>query len=142
MSFLLKLCSYVASKLIETDDGTAKDRLCLGALFASQIFIEVTNRNEGFGEFGQIGSFHVKVQDYFLALLWKAIEDNLSDVSLALTTCHPGITAETIRPYMMKIDYPNIFSFYHLTFQSLRHDFVSPFQNAYLMIAYDYYEYD
>lgn len=138
MSFLLKLCSYVASKLSEVDEGTVKDRLCLGALFVSQIFTEVTNRNEGFGEFGQIG---VEVQDYFLALVWKAIEDNLSDFSLALATCHPGITAEAIRPYMMKTDHTNIFSFFHLTFQSLRHDFVPPFQSRYLTIAYNYCEY-
>lgn len=127
MSFLLKLCSYVASKLSDSNEGIVKDKFCLGILFASQIFTEVTIRNKGFGEFGAIGSFHVKIQDYFLAILWDAIKDNMSDVSSALAAYHPGITAETIRPYMMRTDNPNIFSFFHLTFQSLHHDFVSPF---------------
>jgi hypothetical protein len=126
MSFFLKLCSYVASKLSESDGGTVKDRLCLGALFASQVFTEVATRNEGFGEFGTIGSLHVKVQDYFLAL-WDAIEENMPHFSSALSVYHPGITDETTRPYMMKTKYPNIFSFIHLTFQSLQHDFVSLF---------------
>jgi hypothetical protein len=96
-------------------------------LFASQVFTEVATRNEGFGEFGAIGSLHVKVQDYFLALLWDAIEENMAHVSSALAVYHPETTDETIRPYMMKTEYPNIFSFFHLTFQSLHHDFVSPF---------------
>jgi len=104
MSFLLKLCSYVTSKLSETDERIVKDRLCLDTLFALQIFTEIINRNENFGEFGQIESFHVKIQDYFLALLWKAIENNLFNFSLALTACHPGIIAEAIRFYIMKID--------------------------------------
>ena len=130
MSFLLKLCSYIAFKLCETVKGTVKDRLCLGTLFASQVFIEVTTRNAGFGEFGAIGSLHGKAQDYFLALLCHAIEENMYDFSSALAAHHPGITDETIRPYMMKTDYPNIFSFFHLTFQSLHHDFVYPFHVA------------
>lgn len=127
MSFLLKLCSHFANKLSESDRGTVKDRHCLGALFASQVFTEVATRNESFGEFGAIGSLHVKVQDYFLALLWDAIEENMPHFSSALAVYHPGITDETIRPYMMKTEYPNIFSFFHLTFQSLHHDFVYPF---------------
>jgi len=130
MSFLLKLCSYVAFKLSESVEGTVKGRLCLGALFASQVFIEVATRNVGFGEFGAIGSFHGKAQDYFLTLLWDAIEENMSDFSSALAAHHPGIADETIRPYMMKTYYPNIFSFFHLTFQSLHHDFVYPFHSA------------
>lgn len=141
MLFLLKLCGYVARKLGDGDEGNVKDRLCLGALFASQVFAEVTTRNKGFGEFGAIGSFHVKVQDYFLTLLWDAIKDNMSDFSSALTVYHPGVTADTVRPYMMKTNFPNIVSFFHLTFQSLHHDFVSPFHVASLTKACNHCQY-
>ena len=130
MLFLLKLCGYVASKLATSDEGTVKDRLCLGILFVSQVFAEVASRNKGFGEFGSVGSLHSKVQDYFLDILWDAIKGRMSDLSSALAAYHPGITAETIHPYMMKTAYPNIFSFPHLTFQSLRHDFVFPFTHC------------
>lgn len=112
---------------MNNNEGTVKDRLCLDILFMSQMFAEIITHNKDFGEFGAIDSLHNKMQDYFLDILWDAIKDKMSDFASALAAYHPGITAETIRPYMMKINYPNIFSFLHLTFQSLRHDFVFPF---------------
>ena len=72
--FLLRLCAYLATKVMETDADSDLDKLTFGTMLTAHIFQKVTSRNDGFGEFGAIGSFHAKSQDYFLDLIWDTIK--------------------------------------------------------------------
>jgi len=107
-----------------------KERMTFGILVVDTIFVEVAKRNAGFGEFGAIGSYHFKSQQYFLNLIWHELERHFENFAATIRTAHPGVNGESIRPFMTNSGGPNIFSFFHLVFQSLQHDFVYPFHVA------------
>ena len=44
----------------------------------------------------------------------------------SLAACFPDIDSEAVQPFMTKTGAPNVFCFFHLVYQSLRYDFVSP----------------
>jgi hypothetical protein len=110
-------------------------------MVVARLFAEVTTRNNGFGEFGAVGSFHKKAQEYFLEVIWENIKSFLPDFVDAIAQYYTGISADTLRPYMMKQGVPNIFSFYHLAFQSLKNDHVPPLHIALIIIAQYYSAY-
>ena len=120
------------------DVGSDRDKFGFGTLVTAHIFQQVTRRNDGFGEFGAIGSCHGKSQDYFLDLIWKTIESRLSDFQVAIAGHYPDVSSFNLRPYMTKHACPNIISFFHLVFQSLRHDFVYSLYIALMTIACHY----
>jgi hypothetical protein len=123
--FLFKMSCFIATKIGEKNVGSIVERLSLGTMIVSQLLSEVATRNDGFGEFGAIGSMHEKCQKYFLDRLWEAVDSNLGEFATAVDSYYPNIT-EDIRPYMTKSATPNIFSFPHLVYQSLVYDFVYP----------------
>jgi hypothetical protein len=125
--FLLKLSSFLCRKVSTLNQGLKKERLTVGILLVSLVFGEVVSRNDGFGEFAAVGSLHKKAQDYFLEVLWKAIEENFVEACGAIQARHPGIKADNMNPYMTKAGAPNVFSFFHLSYQSISADFVHPF---------------
>jgi hypothetical protein len=133
--FLLNLCCQLVEKIaaVDVETLTREDKLTFGVMVVSQLLSEVATRNSGFGEFGAIGSLHKEGQRYFMDLVWKGVQGHLSEFISALKSYHPGVTRDTIRPFVTKSAHPNIFSFMHLAFQSINHDFVSPFYSAYLI---------
>ena len=67
--FLLRMYAYLAQRISELNKGTEKERFILATLVVSQLFAKVSTHNDGFGEFGAVGSFHKKAQDYFLKVI-------------------------------------------------------------------------
>ena len=124
--FLLKFSSYLARRIYELTEWPANKRFWFATLVISHLFADVSARNEGFGEFGAVGSFHKKAQDYFLKAIWGKIVDKLPQFYGAIGGYYPGITTGNIHPYMRKSAAPNVFSFFHLAYQSLKNDFVLP----------------
>src|ERR1700738_2864482 len=124
--FLMKMSAFLARRISDLDEATRKERFIFGILVISRFFADVIFRNDGFGVFGAVGSFHTKAQDYFLDLIWKKMEENLDEVCEAINTYHSDITLDNVRPYMLKSAPPNVFSFFHLAFQSIQKDCVQP----------------
>jgi len=46
-----------------------EERIALGILVVEDVFVEVAKRNDGFGKFDAVGSYHYKSQEYFLKLI-------------------------------------------------------------------------
>jgi hypothetical protein len=124
--FLLKFCAFLVKKVSEMNVGSEHERFTFAIMVIAHIFEEVAVRNDGFGEFAAIGSFHEKSQVYFLDLLWKSIESCFIDFQNAITGRYSGLSSTNIRPYMTSRALPNVMSFFHLSFQSLQDDFVFP----------------
>lgn len=129
------MSAFLAKKISEREPerGTVENKLAFGMMVVSQFFDDITKRNSGFGEFGAVGSFHQKAQDYFLDTLWKSIESNFADFHNAISQCFEGIDTNHLRPYMTSSGIPNIFSFFHLAFQSIHYDHVPALRNAFLL---------
>jgi hypothetical protein len=125
--FLMKLSAFLATKLDGLVGGDSKEMLAFGTMVVVQLFSAVTSRNTGFGEFGQIGSFHKKAQDYFMEIIWDVIKGNLFDFDTAIAEHQPSVSLDNFQPYIMRSGHPNVFSFFHLAYQSLHYDFVNPF---------------
>ena len=125
--FLLNLCAEIATQIGGMKDKKpVRERLFLATMAVSRIFAEVSLRNENFGQFASLGGYNEHTQRYFLGLIGKEIEKNIEDFSASLAAYFPRLNAETLQPFMTKTEVPNIFSVFHLVFQSLRQDFVSP----------------
>src|ERR1700724_3578063 len=132
------MCAFIAERICDLEEGTKKERLAFATMVIGRLFTEVTARNDGFGEFGRVGSCHKKAQDYFLEIIWENIKSNLTNFIGAIAEYYEDMSASTLRPYLMKSSVPNVFSFFHLAFQSLKTDYVHPLNTALITIA-DYY---
>jgi hypothetical protein len=108
------------------DEKPVRERLFLATMAVFRIFAEVSLRNENFGEFVSSGRYNEHTQKYFLGLIGKEIEENIGDFSASLAAYCPSLNSETLLPFMTKTGVPNIFSNFHLVFQSFRQDFVCP----------------
>jgi hypothetical protein len=125
--FLMKYCSYIATRVSEIHkDKSVGERLGLATISVSRVFAEVSLRNKNFAEFCSMGSYHENVQSYLLGLIGKGIEEYAGDWSECLAACFSDVEPEAVQPFMTKTGIPNVFSFFHLIFQSLRQDFVCP----------------
>ena len=125
--FLLNLCANIATQICGMkDEKPVRERLFLATMAISRIFTEVSLRNENFGEFASLGGYNEHTQKYFLDLIGKEIVENIGDFSVSLAAYFPSLNSETLQPFMTKTGVPNIFSVFHLVFQSLRQDFVCP----------------
>jgi len=125
--FLMKLCSYIATWVSEMHkDKSDRERLGLATMSVSRVFAEVSLRNNNFAEFCSMGSYHENAQSYFLGVIGKGFEEYAEDWSDCLAACFPDVESEAVQPFMTKTGAPNVFSFFHLVFQSLRQDFVGP----------------
>lgn len=149
--FLVKMCAFLARKASELEEGTQSERIAFGIMLISRFFADVVSRSDGFGVFGAVGSCHQKTQSYFLDLIWNALTQHLGDVYEAVAAYHPGLSfdqgktkylspapephrsdrrmesqANYLLPYMLNAQPPNVFSFFHLSFQSIKRDFVHP----------------
>ena len=71
-----------------------------------------------------MGSYHENAQSYLLGVIGKGFEEYAWDWSHCLAACFPDV--ESVQPFMTNTGAPNVFSFFHLVFQSLRQDFVCP----------------
>jgi hypothetical protein len=125
--FLMNLCACLATQISGiNNDRPIHERLSLATMSVSRIFAEVSSRNKNFGEFCSLGSYHERVQKYFLGIIGKEIEENAVDYSKSLAAYFPNVNSETLQPFMTKMGPPNILCFFHLVFQSLKQDFVCP----------------
>ena len=86
--FLLRMSAYLAQRVSELNEGMEKERFILVTLVVSQLFAEVSTCNHGFGEFGAVGSFYKKAQDYFLEVIWEKIEANLAEFHVVIDAYH------------------------------------------------------
>jgi len=121
----MKLCSYVATRVSETNrEKSHREKLGLATMAVSRVFAEVSSRNENFAQFCSMGSYHENAQSYLLGLIGKGIEEYAEDLSTSLAACFPGVESEAVQPFMTKTGAPNVFCFFHLVFQSLHQDFV------------------
>ena len=80
--------------------GRDREKFTFGTMITAHIFHQVARRNDGFGEFGAIGACRVNSQDYFLDLIWRAIESRLSEFKDAIANHLPNVSFLNIRPYM------------------------------------------
>jgi len=125
--FLMNLCACLATRISEMkDDMTIREKSSLATMAVSCVFAEVSSRNKNFGEFASLGSYHLHTQKYFLGLIGKEVEENIVDFSASLAAYFPSLNSEILKPFMNKTEAPNVLSFFHLVFQSLRQDFVYP----------------
>lgn len=89
------MSAYLVRRISELNGGTEEEKFSLATLVASRLFAKVTTRNDGFGVFGAVGSFHKKAQYYFLQIIWKTIEVNFTEFWVPRTQTHichrPGI---------------------------------------------------
>lgn len=127
------MSAFLAKKISEGRRGSVEGKLAFAAMVVSRFFGDITKRNSGFGEFGAVGSFHQKAQDYFLDTLWKSIKNNFDDFHNAISQCFEGIDTDNLCPYMTNSSIPNIFSFFHLAFQSIHYDHVPTLHVAFLL---------
>jgi hypothetical protein len=82
--FLSRMSAYLVRRISELNGGTEEEKFSLATLVASRLFAKVTTRNDGFGVFGAVGSFHKKAQYYFLQIIWKTIEVNFTEFWVAI----------------------------------------------------------
>jgi hypothetical protein len=123
----MRLCSYIATQVSEMHKNKSdRERLGLATMSVSRVFAEVSLRNKNFAEFCSMGSYHENAQRYLLGVIGKGIEEYAKDWSECLAACFPDVEYEAVQPFMTKTGAPNLFSFFHLIFQSLRQDFVCP----------------
>jgi hypothetical protein len=123
----MKFCLYIATQVSEIHkDKSVGERLGLATMSVSRVFAEVSLRNKNFAEFCSMGSYHENAQSYLLGVIGKGIEEYAEDWSECLAACFPHVEYEAVQPFMTKTGLPNVFSFFHLIFQSLRQDFVFP----------------
>lgn len=135
MLFLLKLSSYLITQINRHTHGSKRAKFSLGTIAVATLFSNIGKRNDGFGQFGGIGSYHGRIQDYFLQLLGENIEKHVFELSLALEGIHnsplhnidTGDYTDNLRPFGRKEECPNVFSIFHLVYQSIKHDCVLPF---------------
>jgi hypothetical protein len=121
------MSAFLVRKASDLGEGTKMERFTFGILMIWRFFANVVTRSDGFGVVGAVGSFHTKAQGYFLQLIWNALSEHLEDVYEAIAVYHPDVRTDNIRPYMLKSATPNVFAFFHLSFQSIKQDFVHPF---------------
>jgi hypothetical protein len=64
------------------------------------------------------------IQQFFFDEICGVVRDHLAQMAEAIREGDPDVTAASIRPYMTTAQAPNLISFYHLVFQSLKHEHV------------------
>ena len=133
------MSTFLAQQSGELEKGSVKAKMTFATMVVSQFFGNIAKRNTGFGEFGTVGSFQQKSQDYFLDTLWKSIQRNFTDFHNAIWQCFEGIDTDNLRPFITKSRIPNIFSFFHLAFQNIQYDYVPICPSwCILTVAYNY----
>ena len=96
----------------------------ISVIIVLQIFTDYCSRNSAFAPFSSIGSVLAETQDNLLKVICDAMEENMGQVYTLAKSCHDE---NDVHPYIMRNAKPNVFSFLHLTYQSLVHDYVLSF---------------
>jgi hypothetical protein len=134
MQYFIGLCSYIATKFmdvrtqieVQSECGqrlSAEEKSWLAILSISNLFFELSHQM-GFGTFANISGIHQDSQNFFLSSIWGMIKRNMFSFVAVLRSHHPGVTLESMQPYIQKASPPNVLSFFHLSYQSLAQDHV------------------
>jgi hypothetical protein len=129
MKFLLKLCARVAMEINSLEDGrseSSREKHFVATMAVSSIFASICDRNDNFGQFSSMGGYRERAQQYLLDLLFERFAANWAEISKCVCSLHQEVDPDTLQPYTQNARPPNVLSFFHLVFQSLSSDFVSP----------------
>jgi len=126
VQFFLDLIVHLSHKIIDPkyeitwndEDLSGKERLWLTTVLMSDMFEEFA-RGDGFVKFANVGGIGEPSKAFFRDYFWDKIVEHMELVSQSLCHRNPGVTPDTIQPYVHEDNAPNVLSALHLIAQGL-----------------------